>query len=232
MIEVFEESSESINEIAEALSKAQGELGSAKTKSNNPFYNRKYANLAEVIITAKEPLFNNGLSICQLPSFEDGMVKVKTILMHKSGQYISSILSLIPQKRKDKFTKKEIDYIDPQLVGACISFARRYSYASILGIPQEDDDGNSHVKNNEVKTTKAKPAVKEKIETATEDQTLQAKTIIDSLDKCKDVDELLNISEMYVNELNLLPKNLQAVVKKTFKGIKIKLEEKNNVNIN
>jgi len=121
--------SESIKELASALNKAQSEMSGAKKGSNNPFFKSKYADLAEVINCAKDALHNNGLSISQFPIAEDNRAGVETILMHVSGEYLGNVL-LLPCAKQD-----------PQGAGSAITYARRYAYQSVLGIPSEDDDG-------------------------------------------------------------------------------------------
>lgn len=122
--------SESIKELAIALNKAQSEMSGAKKGAANPFFKSKYADLEEVIRCAKEPLHNNGLSISQFPVTHDDKAGVTTILMHVSGEWLESTLLLSCAKR------------DPQGMGSAITYARRYAYQSVLGIPSEDDDGN------------------------------------------------------------------------------------------
>lgn len=121
--------SEEIKDLATALCKAQSEMSGAKKKAANPFFKSKYADLKEVIDCAKDALSDNGLSISQFPVSEDGKAGVNTILMHSSGEYIESTLLLACTKQ------------DPQAYGSAITYARRYAYQSILGIPSEDDDG-------------------------------------------------------------------------------------------
>jgi len=122
--------SDSIKELAVALNKAQAEMSGAKKGANNPFFKSKYADLEEVIRCAKEPLHENGLSVSQFPITEDNKAGVTTILMHNSGEWLESTLLLTCSKQ------------DPQGMGSAITYARRYAYQSILGIPSEDDDGN------------------------------------------------------------------------------------------
>jgi len=123
--------SESIAELAKALNAFQSEVSGAKKSANNPFFKSKYADLQEVINCAKDALHNNGLSVSQFPIAEDGRAGVETILMHSSGEFIASSLMLSVAKN------------DPQGMGSAITYARRYAYQAVLGIPSEDDDGNS-----------------------------------------------------------------------------------------
>lgn len=124
------ETSTVITELSAALSKAQGEMGSAKKGTDNSFYKSKYADLAEVIKAIKEPFADNGLSYTQFPVVDDDSAGVITVLMHESGQWMKSAHMLPLLKR------------DAQAVGSCITYARRYGLQAAAGIPAADDDGN------------------------------------------------------------------------------------------
>ena len=123
--------SESIKELAAALNKAQAEMSGAKKGANNPFFKSKYADLNAVVDAVRIPFCENGLSYSQFPIMEDNKVGVETILMHESGEWMSSILTLPMTKQ------------DPQAAGSAITYARRYALQAIAGIPAEDDDGNA-----------------------------------------------------------------------------------------
>ena len=119
--------SEQINELATALSKAQGVMETAKKTSTNPFFKSQYADLASVWEACRKPLSDNGLSILQ--TLEDG--KVETILLHTSGQYVSSVLA---------FTAKDQT---SQSIGSAITYARRYALSAMVGICPDDDDAEA-----------------------------------------------------------------------------------------
>lgn len=123
--------SDSIKELAAALSKAQNQMSGAAKDKNNPFFNSTYADMASVVSAIKESFAANNLSYSQFPLMEDGKVGVETILMHSSGEWMSNIL-LLPTKKQD-----------PQAAGSAITYARRYALQAIAGIPSKDDDGNS-----------------------------------------------------------------------------------------
>ena len=55
------EKSESINELAAALAKAQGQMEGAKKDSENPYFKSKYADLAAVVKAIRGPFSDNGL---------------------------------------------------------------------------------------------------------------------------------------------------------------------------
>jgi hypothetical protein len=124
------EKSESIKELANALTKAQSQMTGASKTASNPFFKSKYANLEEVINTVKVPFAEVGLSFVQFPISEDGFAGVETVIIHSSGEFISNSFMLKCAKN------------DPQGMGSAITYARRYGLQSACGIPSEDDDGN------------------------------------------------------------------------------------------
>ena len=133
--------SDSIANLAKALTAFQSVVDGAKKSSSNPFYKSKYADLGEIWKTIREPLCANGLSIVQTGEMSDGeLVHVETTLLHESGEYVSGTMSARVVQKLDKNTNTV--YVDPQGVGSAITYARRYGLSAILGIHQEDDDAN------------------------------------------------------------------------------------------
>lgn len=132
--------SESIKELATALAKAQRSMGGAKKDSSNPFYKSTYSDLSSVVTAIREPLSSNGLSFIQAtePSDKDE-IRVITMLMHESGEWLSSTIAIPVSKA------------DAQGYGSAITYAKRYGLQGLLGVPSEDDDGNA--------AAKAKPAI-------------------------------------------------------------------------
>ena len=135
------EKSESIQKLSEALVLAQKEFKTAIKKSVNPYFRSKYANYTEVLSCVKEALNNHGISILQ-PIHAN---RVETILLHESGEYISSFTEIYTTPTIVKNRNDEIltTYIKPQDYGSAITYARRYALSSLLAIDSdEDDDGN------------------------------------------------------------------------------------------
>lgn len=126
--------------LSKALALAQGELQDATKSSFNPGFKSKYADLAEVLQTVRPVLSKHGLSVVQgLSTSTEGSVQITTRLMHESGQFIEDMLTVpVPKK-------------DAQGIGNASTYGRRYGLAAIVGISQDDDDGNS------VAVPKAKP---------------------------------------------------------------------------
>ena len=135
--------SSELGELFAAVSLAQKEMGSAKKSSANPFFKSKYSDLGEVRKVA-QVIHEFGLSIMQLPCGENSLT---TILGHSSGQYIESMMTMKPTKN------------DPQGAGSALTYMRRYAMQAILGIPSEDDDGNTASRQNKGYTEKQKDAI-------------------------------------------------------------------------
>ena len=128
--------SESIVKLAEALSAAQGEMPPVKFNATNPFLKNKYADLGALIETAQPIMAKHALAVSQLVYSEEDKIGVETVLMHASGEYISTTLSMAMVDEKGKSSA--------QVAGSIITYLRRYSLAAILGMyADEDGDGNA-----------------------------------------------------------------------------------------
>tara|TARA_R110002074_G_scaffold19025_3_gene61139 strand:+ start:4689 stop:5381 length:693 start_codon:yes stop_codon:yes gene_type:complete len=123
---------ETCTDLFTALIKAQSQMGSAVKDAKNPHFRSRYASLAAVIDAVIPVLNANGVGVLQLPSIEGSEVQLTTILMHSSGQRLSSTVGAPLGKKQDA-----------QAVGSAITYLRRYSLQSIMGLPVEDDDGNA-----------------------------------------------------------------------------------------
>lgn len=118
--------SESINELAAALSKAQGEMPNASKDEKGSF--GSFASLASVRDTITPPLSKYDLSLVQTfdaDQFGDYLV---TTLLHKSGQWIRGRMRL------------QLEKPTMQGLGSATSYSRRYSESAMVNLAQEDDD--------------------------------------------------------------------------------------------
>jgi hypothetical protein len=125
--------SESITAIAPALVKAQTLIEDAVKDSSNPAFRSKYADLSAVLAVIREPMAMNDLCVLQSPARAEGGVEVETLILHKSGEWISQNC-FIP-----------INKWDAHGTGSGITYGRRYGLMSIFCIGTEDDDGNTAV---------------------------------------------------------------------------------------
>ena len=93
--------SESIANLAKALSIVQGKLTYAVKDSANPFFKSKYADLESVWDACRSLLAENGLAVMQFPGeFIDGCMSLTTILSHASGEWIGQEMS-VPVTKPD-----------------------------------------------------------------------------------------------------------------------------------
>ena len=141
-LEVIMLQSESISNLAKALSIVQGKLTHAKKDSANPFFKSKYADLESVWDACRDLLSSNGLAVSQFPGLYsdlDKSMSLVTILTHESGEWISQEMSVpCGMLGRDGVLK-----LDAQAAGSAISYMRRYSLAAVVGVVQSDDDGNA-----------------------------------------------------------------------------------------
>jgi hypothetical protein len=104
----------------------------------NPFYNSRYAELSTVIDVCLPALNDSGLAVVQIMKIlpESGDNFLVTILCHESGETLESSI-LLPR------------ISDAQKLTGAITYLRRTSYLSILGLVADDDmDGNDLVDPN------------------------------------------------------------------------------------
>lgn len=118
-------------ELFAAMALAQAEIENATKGSTNPHFKSKYADLAEVLNTARPVLSKHGLALQQFPAFDGSMVSVTTVLTHSGGGYVFGTMSCVPARS------------DAQGIGSATTYLRRYSASAVVGIAQEDDDGQS-----------------------------------------------------------------------------------------
>jgi hypothetical protein len=137
--------SESIKNLSMALLKAQKNIGAATKGAANPFFKSKYADLGSVMEACKEALNNEGITVLQPVQSSETGDYVETLLLHESGEFMSSSMKLLLSKQ------------DMQAYGSAVSYARRYSLQSLVFIPAEDDDGEkSMVRERKVPETTVK----------------------------------------------------------------------------
>lgn len=127
--------SDSISTLAASLTEAQGKIGAASKDASNPFFKSHYADLGSVMSVCKGPLLEHGISVLQLVGSDGNGGYLETVLLHKSGEFISDRMKLVCAKPND-----------PQAMGSAISYARRYALQSALFIPAVDDDAENAMK--------------------------------------------------------------------------------------
>lgn len=130
----MDENKNNLAKLFAALSKFQGEIKPALKGKQG--YGYKYADIAAVLEAAQEPLARHGLCVTHLTQVrthgennEHQYMTLQTILGHESGAHLMSDYLLEPVKK------------DPQGYGSAVTYARRYSFMAVTGLPVADDDG-------------------------------------------------------------------------------------------
>lgn len=123
--------SEQINELATALSKAQGTMRASGKSGTNPFFKHAYATFDDILAAIKKPLADNGLAFTQLLDRDGETQILTTMLIHTSGQYIaaSAELNVVPSKGTNAL----------QDFGKAITYMKRYALAAMLGVSSDED---------------------------------------------------------------------------------------------
>ncbi len=176
--------SDQINELATALAKAQSEIQAAELDKVNPHFKSKYSSLNAIWDACRIPLSKNGLSVVQIMDSVGDQLVLVTTLAHSSGQWMKSVIPVISAKAT------------PQALGSALTYCRRYSLSSIVGVTSdEDDDANEAQKfTPEKKQDKPTPA--------------QLNELISILSKCspdysKKLKEQLSASNLNLNDVSL-----------------------------
>ena len=130
------EHSQELDKLAQALAQAQAEIKPAQMNATNPFLKNKYADLGSVIDAVKPAMIKHGLAVTQLPSGDGETISITTMLLHTSGQFIRSTISLPVGSEKGRSLA--------QSAGAIITYLRRYGLAAMMSVyADEDTDGNA-----------------------------------------------------------------------------------------
>lgn len=108
------------------LFQLQQEIGAVSKDASNPFYKSKYFDINSLIKQLNPLLAKHKLLLVQ--PILDNMVLSRIICIDNGGSIDSSL------------TLPEIN--DPQKLGSAITYYRRYTLASLLGLQAVDDDGN------------------------------------------------------------------------------------------
>jgi len=122
-----------MKELYKALGKVKSEVGAISKEETNPFFKSKYFDINGLIKHIDPLLSKNGLILLQP--------------IHEGNVYSQIIHIETGDKIESSMTMQELT--DPQKMGSMITYYRRYTLQSLLGLQAEDDDGNA--------ASKAKP---------------------------------------------------------------------------
>ncbi|CAB5220033.1 Essential recombination function protein [uncultured Caudovirales phage] len=169
--------SESIELIATALAKAQGEVANPVFNKTNPHFKSSYADLSSVLNAVRPILSKNGISIMQLTNLEESGLVLYTRLTHSSGQWVQSVYPVTASGKH-------------QEIAASLTYAKRLSLSAIVGVSGEDDD-DGNAANTVPVTAKGSPKPKIEASKLTEEQSMETMDgILVELDECKTKEDL------------------------------------------
>lgn len=114
-----------------AFVRAQMKFGKALKSSTNPHFRSKYADLSACVEAVIDGLHSEGFALTQPTEINTEGITVRTCLLHESGGMLMLGELFMPAIRND-----------PQGFGSALTYARRYSLISAMGLAPEDDDGN------------------------------------------------------------------------------------------
>lgn len=139
--------SESLTNLATALAKVQAEIKNPiKNQTNKGVQGApKYANLEDTLQDYVRPVCSkHGISVYQsVKTNEAGQVGVCTVLIHESGEYIESDYVYCDIVIPTNGSGRKI-LTEGQATGVCITYLRRYSLNSALGINGDKDTDGSY----------------------------------------------------------------------------------------
>jgi hypothetical protein len=215
--EIFE--SQDLNNLYEALAKAQSEMEIAKKDSTNPFFKSKYSDLSQIVSASIPSLTKYGLSIIQrIRTNSPNQMFLYTRLCHASGQWIEAKMPINPPKN------------DIQSIGSYITYLRRYNLAAIVGVTvgEEDDDGEAAMPRNQKKEEAEKPKPEEKpIEKITPTQIREIDKLLFDL---QDSDEKAVLKFCNVKAINEITQDKYETVINNLTARNKKLKEGKNAN--
>ena len=123
----------------------QKQIGSLSKNAKNPFFKSAYLDLSDLLLHVTPIINDNGLVLLQ--PIKENSVGTQ-ILDSETGVILAESFITLPELK------------DPQKLGSCITYFRRYTLKSLLAIAEVDDDGNKASKPAPVKPP-VKPLVKQ-----------------------------------------------------------------------
>lgn len=132
------ERSDTIVELAKALSAFQGSMKSVPKTKINPHFGSTYADLDAIWEVCRKPLADNHLSLVQTTTDVNEQIYLDTLLLHISGEFITGRYPISPMRQVRDQGWMNSD--DPQSLGSAITYARRYAMSAMLGVSADDDD--------------------------------------------------------------------------------------------
>jgi len=162
----------------EALLAVQKVLPVIPRDSRNPFHEANYASLQQITSIALPILHEHDLLVFQRPSFDEGVVRVITVITHvPTGASIHCVPGALCDGKA-------------QSVGSAITYLKRYGFSALLCLvteDQDDDGARASLPAEEEKTSGEKDFEEDKQKKrATENRVKIANMIMEMVDDDKE----------------------------------------------
>jgi hypothetical protein len=193
-------------ELYTALSAAQGEypevpkkrVATIRVEKNGKqlSYTYKFADLSDIMSAIRPVLAKHGLSVTQLlATGDDGKIRLRSVLAHKSGEATESVIPLGPFPSEGKAV---------QTWAGVLTYARRYSLTALVGLAvEDDDDANRAAGHDDYDVADREPAPRQRPAAKPNGNGWEANTGHAAVDKAlaaMDAKDPLNIRALPVNE--------------------------------
>jgi len=161
--------------------KVQEKIGVLSKQSENPFFKSSYLDLNDLLNAVQPLLHEEGLTVIQ--PIISGSVYTQIIDTNEDseGCIIQSFIELP-------------DIKDPQKLGSCITYFRRYTLKSLLAIAEKDDDGNL--------ASKPTPTIRKILKVGSKewDNALKGHPSLDALEEVYQLSE--EVKKEYIKQTN------------------------------
>ena len=156
------------------LSEVKKEIGAISKDETNPFFKSKYFDINGLLRHTEPLLQKNGLLLLQ--PIVDGLVYSQIIDIETGDKVESSMLMSTLS--------------DPQKMGSMITYYRRYTLQSLLGLQAEDDDANAASKASKLPPAKKFVVKGDKIWNRAVDKGIKLEELLSHYDVSKKDQEL------------------------------------------
>lgn len=187
-----------------ALAKAQAEIENPTKDATNPHFRSRYATLDAGLNIVRACLSKHGISVTQPTRVEDGILMLETRIACQ-GQWIASEYPVcaFPVKQQE--------------MGSALTYSRRYSLFSLVGIAgEEDDDANAATSSTPAPKRETKPS---------KDFTAERDLAIGALQMCADIEALDSWGVDNGPQINRMPAAEQKAVREAFAAHKRHLQQ-------
>lgn len=196
--------SETTDIIDAALAKAQAEIENPTKDATNPHFRSRYATLDAGLNIVRACLSKHGISVTQPTRVEDGILMLETRIACQ-GQWIASEYPVcaFPVKQQE--------------MGSALTYSRRYSLFSLVGIAgEEDDDANAATSSTPAPKRETKPS---------KDYSEERDLAIKVLQMCADIEALDSWGVDNGPQINRMPAAEQKAVREAFAAHKKHLQQ-------